>query len=127
MGDGVQYLLDMARKRVMQPGAITVPAAATVYCIGIEACIASAGGFDVSLINKYRWDDAPQNIRLSDFPHRVLTRPAKAAEFFFDGEKRGRVRYAHAFRGLFEKGGSQAGDEEFRRCSSFREPLEDMQ
>ncbi|KFM29158.1 Protein arginine N-methyltransferase 7 [Auxenochlorella protothecoides] len=92
LGDGVQYLLDMARKRVMQPGAITVPAAATVYCIGIEACIASAGGFDVSLINKYRWDDAPQNIRLSDFPHRVLTRPAKAAEFFFDGEKRGRVR-----------------------------------
>lgn len=122
LGDGVQYLLDTARKRVMQPGAVVVPAAATVYCMGIEAWLATTGGFDVTPLNRYRWDNAPQNVRLSDFPHRVLTQPAKAAEFFFDGEKRGRVRCASAVGG---KGGRNcAGRVERLRPTPGVEPVE---
>jgi protein arginine N-methyltransferase 7 len=32
-----------------------------------------------------RWDTAYEGVRMQDTPHRVLTRPKKVFEFFFDG------------------------------------------
>ena len=54
-GDGHALLTELARKRVMQPGATMVPAAATVYCMGVEALTGQVSGFDMSSINTYRW------------------------------------------------------------------------
>jgi len=33
-----------------------VPAAATMYCMGVEAYTSEVNGFDMSAFNKYRWD-----------------------------------------------------------------------
>lgn len=55
LGDGFPHLLDLARRRVVQPGATVVPAAATVYCVGIEALTGQVAGFDLSPMNAYRW------------------------------------------------------------------------
>ena len=42
-------------RSVIHPGAIVVPAAATIYCVGVEAMSSKVDGFDLSPINKYRW------------------------------------------------------------------------
>ena len=54
LGDRVGTLLGMAGRNVLQPGATVVPAAATVYCIGIEALTSDVRGFDFSKFNRYR-------------------------------------------------------------------------
>ena len=54
LGDRVGTLLGMAGRNVLQPGATVVPAAATVYCVGIEALTSDVHGFDFSAFNKYR-------------------------------------------------------------------------
>lgn len=54
LGNNWLYLLDMAKKNVLQPGATVVPAAATLYCMGIEARTGEVRGFDFSAFNKYR-------------------------------------------------------------------------
>lgn len=48
------YLLDLAKRRVLQPGAAVVPAGATLFCAGIEALTGSVSGFDFSGLNTYR-------------------------------------------------------------------------
>ena len=48
----------MAKKNVLQPGATIIPAAATLYCMGIEARTGDVCGFDFSSFNKYRWPAA---------------------------------------------------------------------
>lgn len=58
--------------------------------MGIEALTSDVEGISVSSFNKYRWDANYSTIRLSDLPHRQLTKPAKVSEIFFDGEKRPR-------------------------------------
>ena len=57
LGNNWLYLLDMAKKNVLQPGATIIPAAATLYCMGIEARTWDACGFDISAFNKYRCPD----------------------------------------------------------------------
>jgi hypothetical protein len=54
LGDHVGQLLAMASRNVLQPGATVVPAAATVYCMGIEALTGDVRGFDFKAFNKYR-------------------------------------------------------------------------
>jgi protein arginine N-methyltransferase 7 len=54
LGDHVGRLLAMASRSVLQPGATVVPAAATVYCMGIEALTSDVRGFDFKAFNKYR-------------------------------------------------------------------------
>ena len=58
LGDRIGTLLAMASRSVLQPGATVVPAAATVYCVGIEALTSDVHGFDFSAFNKYRCVDA---------------------------------------------------------------------
>ncbi|BDA48465.1 Protein arginine N-methyltransferase 7 [Coccomyxa sp. Obi] len=92
LGNNWLYLLDMAKKNVLQPGATVVPAAATLYCMGIEARTGDVRGFDFSAFNKYRWDKQYSACYLDDMPHKRLTRPAKVFEYFFDGMRKGRGR-----------------------------------
>jgi protein arginine N-methyltransferase 7 len=41
----------------------------------------------------HRWDKTYEATRMKDVPHRVLTRPKKAFELFFDGSRnKGRGR-----------------------------------
>ena len=48
------YLLELAKRRVLQPGAAVVPAGATLFCAGIQALTGSVSGFDFSGLNTYR-------------------------------------------------------------------------
>ena len=81
-GDHVLWMLEQARKHVLAPGAVVVPAAATMYCVGLEAYTAEVNGFDFSAFNKYRWDSTYRAARLADEEHRVLTKPKRVFEFF---------------------------------------------
>ena len=54
LGDSFAYALDLARKRVVQPGAVVVPAGATLYCMGVEARTGRVAGFDLSPMDTYR-------------------------------------------------------------------------
>lgn len=53
----------MAKKNVIRPGAEVVPAAATVYCIGVEVLTASAGGHNMHPINRYRHGKQRRGLR----------------------------------------------------------------
>ena len=55
LGSNWLYLLDMAKKNVLQASATVIPAAATLYCMGIEARTGHVAGFDLSAFNKYRY------------------------------------------------------------------------
>lgn len=81
-------LLAALRSRVLQPGAVCMPAAATVYCMGVEARTDRVAGFDFSAFNRYRWGASYEAVRMDTTPHRRLTRPRRVAEFFFDGRLR---------------------------------------
>lgn len=54
LGDQFLYLLELARKRVLQPGATMVPNAATLYCMGIQVLTPQPGGFSFSTLDKFR-------------------------------------------------------------------------
>ncbi len=54
LGDHVGQLLAMASRNVLQPGATVVPAAATVYCMGVEVLTPDVRGFDFKPFNKSR-------------------------------------------------------------------------
>ena len=92
-GEHALWMLEKARRNVLTPDAVVVPAAATMYCMGVEAYTSEVLDFDVSAQNKYRWDKTYETVRMSDVPHRALTRPKKVFEFAFDGSKtKGRGR-----------------------------------
>lgn len=78
-------MLEQARRNVVQPGAAVVPAAATLYCMGVESLTGRVRGFDLSAVNKFRWDKSYAAVRMAGVPHRRLTKPKRVAEFFFDG------------------------------------------
>ena len=54
LGDGFPYLLELARRRVVQPGATVVPAGASLYCMGLEVATGTVAGFDMSCMDAYR-------------------------------------------------------------------------
>ncbi|KAK9815442.1 hypothetical protein WJX72_003717 [[Myrmecia] bisecta] len=92
LGNNFTYLLELAKKNVLQPNATVVPGAATLYCMGVEALTKDVAGFDFSAFNKYRWDKDCEACLLDEMPHRPLTKPAKVFEYFFDGLRKGRGR-----------------------------------
>ncbi|KAL4424877.1 hypothetical protein ABPG77_002100 [Micractinium sp. CCAP 211/92] len=93
LGDQIPYMLELARRSVVAPGATVVPAAATLYCMGIEALTGRVAGLDMSPMNTYRWDAGYEAVNLADIPHRRLTKPTKVLEQWFDGgERKGRGR-----------------------------------
>lgn len=60
--------------------------------MGVEIITEMVEGFDLSEMNKYRWDAQYENIHLDSIPHRRLTKPVKVLEQSFNGEKKGRSR-----------------------------------
>lgn len=44
----------MAKRNILQPNAAVIPAAATLYCMGIEALTAPVHGFSFASLDKYR-------------------------------------------------------------------------
>ena len=54
LGSNWLFHLEMAKKKVLQASATVIPAAATLYCMGIEARTGLIAGFDLSSFNKYR-------------------------------------------------------------------------
>jgi protein arginine N-methyltransferase 7 len=91
-GDGAVRLLELARRRAARPGAAAIPAAATLYACGVEALTGSVEGFDFSALDRYRWADGYEAVRLEALPHRRLTAPVRVLEHFFDGRAGPRAR-----------------------------------
>ena len=85
LGDRVVSLLSAARASVLEPGATVVPAAATLYCMGIEVQTTTARGFNVRPLNKYMWEPTYEAVHLATLPHRRLTKPRRVFEVFLDG------------------------------------------
>lgn len=91
-GDQVLYMLECARRQVCGSSCAVVPAAATIYCAGVEAYTNEVDGFDLSAFNKYRWDSSYEATYMRDQPYRVLTKPKRVFEFFFDDSQRSKGR-----------------------------------
>jgi len=85
LGDRIVPLLAQLRRSVLEKGAQPVPAAATVYAVGLEVRTPCVAGFDFSAFDKYRWEPGYEGVRLDALPHRVLTKPRRVFETFFDG------------------------------------------
>jgi len=54
LGNNLLYLLEMAKKNVLQLGCAVVPCAASLYVMGINIETQHVGGYDLSGLNKYR-------------------------------------------------------------------------
>lgn len=54
MGHNFLYLLEAAKKNVLQPGCAVVPCAASLYAMGINIETQTVGEYDLSGLNKYR-------------------------------------------------------------------------
>ncbi len=55
LGDGWLYLLELAKRNVVQPDSAVVPAAATLWCCAVEVTPTKAGGFDFGALDKFRY------------------------------------------------------------------------
>ncbi|GIL66923.1 hypothetical protein Vafri_20436 [Volvox africanus] len=61
-----------------------IPAAALVWVVGLEVLTRRVCGEDLSAVNKYRWDDKYEAVRLQDIPYyRQLTVPVQVFNFDF--------------------------------------------
>ncbi|GAX85623.1 hypothetical protein CEUSTIGMA_g13038.t1 [Chlamydomonas eustigma] len=76
-------LLAAVRQRVLQPGAIVVPASASLYCMGVEVLTRRCLDFDLSPINKFRWTEGYTPVQLANLPHRALTAPQLVSHISF--------------------------------------------
>ena len=56
---------------------------------GIESYTDRVQGFDLSAVNKYRWDKDYERCELGRLKHRRLTKPKKVFEYYFQGDKKG--------------------------------------
>lgn len=92
IGHKALYMIEVARRNFLQPNPTVVPQAATLYAMGVEVITSKVRGFDMSAINKYRWDEQYDTLYIDDVPHRRLTKPKKVFEYFFDGARKGRSR-----------------------------------
>ena len=92
VGEQFEYILELARRKVVQPNARVIPQAATIYCMGIEATTKPVHGVRLSTFDKYRWDSTYEAVNAKEFPFKALTEPIKVAEIFFDNENRRNMR-----------------------------------
>ena len=91
-GDQVLFLLESVKRNVAASSCGVVPAAATIYCAGVESYTSEVDGFDMSSFNKYRWDSSYEATYMKDQSYRVLTKPKKVFEFFFDDSQKSKSR-----------------------------------
>lgn len=88
LADQFEYILSMARRKVVQPQAIVIPQAATLYCMGIEAVTRPMEGVKLACFDRYRWDATYETIDAGEFEYRAITDPIKVSEIFFDDPSR---------------------------------------
>lgn len=55
MGNNFLYLLETAKKNVLQPNCAVIPCAASLYVMGISIATDDVSGYDLSGLNMYRW------------------------------------------------------------------------
>jgi len=91
-GDQVLFLLESAKKKLCASSYSVVPAAATIYCAGVEAYTSEIDGFNMSAFNKYRWNNTYEGTYMRDERYRILTKPKKVFEFFFDDSQKSKGR-----------------------------------
>ena len=60
MGHNFLYLLEAAKKNILQPGCAVVPCAASLYVMGINIETQTVAGYDLSGLNKYRSANQPR-------------------------------------------------------------------
>ena len=53
-GNNFPYILELLKKRVLQPNTTVVPSAATMYCMGLEVATGTVCGFDFSAFDQFR-------------------------------------------------------------------------
>ncbi|KAL3131069.1 hypothetical protein ABBQ38_000384 [Trebouxia sp. C0009 RCD-2024] len=92
VGHNFLNLLELAKKNVLQPGAAVVPCAASLYVMGVHVPPVHVGKYDLSSLDKYRWDKGYETCQLDQLPHTGLTKPCKVFDYFFEGERKGRGR-----------------------------------
>lgn len=88
LADQFEYILSMARRKVVQPQATIIPQAATIYCMGIEAVTRPMEGVKLACFDRYRWDATYETVDVGDFQYRAITEPIKVSEIFFDDPSR---------------------------------------
>lgn len=75
LGGNCLQLLQRVRQQVARPGAVVMPASATVYAMGLQLLTGQVLGFDFSPLNRFRWSKDYQAVLLEEVPHLVLTEP----------------------------------------------------
>ncbi len=71
LGNNFLYMLELAKKNVIQPDAAILPCAATMYVMGIEVLTNSISGFGFAHLNKYRSATSFLSMRACDLPRFV--------------------------------------------------------
>ena len=92
LGDQFEYILSLARRKVVQPGATVIPQAATLYCMGIEAVTRPMEDVKLACFDRYRWDSSYETVDARNFEYRAITDPVKISDIFFDSEDRKNMR-----------------------------------
>lgn len=96
LGDQFSYILDITKRRIVQPQAKVIPQAASIYCVGVEALSKPVEGVKVSSFDKYRWNSTYEAIDGEAFNYKVITKPVKVTEVSFssnsDGNSKQKVR-----------------------------------
>lgn len=89
VGEGVLPTVRHAREHLLKPGGVLLPCAATLNGALVESSeidglnrVRTAAGFDVRLLNEVS-TTGHYPVRLSTWPHRLLSEPAELASFDF--------------------------------------------
>ncbi len=100
LGEGIVWILRDALARLTAPGAVVIPAAATVHAMLIECPawrrvnpIREICGFDLGAMNAFRPLSQPRTIDLDHTPHRPLSTPAAVARVDFARPPAGPVEH----------------------------------
>ena len=76
MGNNFLYLLETAKKNVLQPNCAVIPCAASLYVMGISIATGDVAGYDLSGLNTYRC------VCVSDFHKYRLHHAALAVDLY---------------------------------------------
>ncbi|KAK9846546.1 hypothetical protein WJX81_006344 [Elliptochloris bilobata] len=79
LGMGLLPALDYAGARLLAPGARVVPACVQVWAMLVEMRVGRAAGFDLSVMDRYRWHPGLERVQLDRLPFRRLSEAFKAA------------------------------------------------
>ena len=90
-GDQALFLLESVKRNVTA-SSCACRSARDDLLRGVESYTSEVDGFDMSSFNKYRWDSSYEATYMKDQSYRVLTKPKKVFEFFFDDSQKSKSR-----------------------------------